>query len=99
MCLMNLSFTIWDDIVDNAKSKTFKPTVFGKFGQGITIITGGIASAKAFTILNEAKMENSKRVKISKLIWKLWSKMAIEEATTIKIRERVLCQVMRNFRK
>ena len=86
MCLMNLSFTIWDDIVDNAKSKTFKPTVFGKFGQGITIITGGIASAKAFTILNEAKIENSKRVKISKQIWKLWSKMATEEATTIKIR-------------
>ncbi|MGD0204740.1 MAG: polyprenyl synthetase family protein [Candidatus Bathyarchaeia archaeon] len=86
MCLMNLSFTIWDDIVDNAKSKTFKPTVFGKFGQGITIISGGIASAKAFTILNEAKMENSKRVKISKQIWKLWSKMATEEATTIKIR-------------
>ncbi len=86
MCLMNLSFTIWDDIVDNAKSKTFKPTLFGKFGQNITIITGGIASAKAFTILNEAKIENSKRVKISKQIWKLWSKMATEEATTIKIR-------------
>jgi geranylgeranyl pyrophosphate synthase len=86
MCLMNLSFTIWDDIVDNAKSKTFKPTVFGKFGQDITIITGGIASSKAFTILNEAKIEKSKRVKINKQIWKLWTKMATEEATTIKIR-------------
>jgi geranylgeranyl pyrophosphate synthase len=31
-------------------------------------------------------MEKSKRVKISKQIWKLWSKMATEEATTIKIR-------------
>ena len=86
LCLMNLSFTVWDDTIDNAKSKTFKPTVFGKFGQGITIITGGIASAKAFSILNEAKMENSKRLKISKIMWKLWSKMATEEATTIKIR-------------
>jgi geranylgeranyl pyrophosphate synthase len=86
MCLMNLSFTIWDDIVDNAKSKTFKPTVFGKFGQSITIITGGLASSKAFTILNEAKIENSKRVKINKQIWKLWTKMATKEAITIKIR-------------
>ncbi len=86
MCLMNLGFTTWDDIIDNAQSKTFKPTLFGKFGQGITIIVGGIASAKGFTILNDSKIENGKRKKIVKLIWKLWSKMATVETSTLRMR-------------
>jgi len=86
LSLLNLSFTVWDDMIDNAKSKAFKPTVFGKFGQGLTIITGGIASAKAFTILNEAKMESSKRAEIGKVIWELCNKMAAEEVVAINIR-------------
>lgn len=86
LSLMNLSFTIWDDIIDSAPYKMFRPTVFGKFGQGMTIIVGGIATAKAFTIINESKIENSKRIKISRSVWKLWAKMASEEAITVRTR-------------
>jgi geranylgeranyl pyrophosphate synthase len=86
MCLMNLSFTTWDDIIDNVHSKTFKPTIFGKFGQGITIIIGGIASAKAFAILNDIKIESEKRKRIIELIWRLASKMATVETSTLRMR-------------
>ena len=87
LSLMNLSFTIWDDIVDNAKFKAFKPTVFGKFGPDVAIIVGGIASAKAFTILNQSKLQNDKRKAVGKLIWNLWSKMATAEVASLTKRE------------
>lgn len=87
ICLMNLSFTTWDDIIDNSKTKTFKPTTFGKFGQAQAIIIGGLAAAKAFTILNKSKLKNKTRKKITKSVWNLWSKMATVETTTLKMRE------------
>lgn len=84
--LMNLSFTLWDDLIDDAPNKVFRPTLFGKYGQGLTVITGGIATAKAFTILDQTKMKRAMRVKISKTLWKLWAKMAAEEAGTVQTR-------------
>lgn len=96
---MNLSFTVWDDIIDSAPYKMFKPTLFGKYGQGLTIIAGGIASARAFTIINESKIENPKRLKISRSIWKLWTKMASEEAITVKTRKEGTASSSKKFSK
>jgi geranylgeranyl pyrophosphate synthase len=88
LSLINLSFTVWDDAVDNAKVKAFRPTLYGKFGQDIAIIVGGVASAKAFTILNQTNLPDNKRKAIAEIMWELWSKMATVEATALKMRER-----------
>lgn len=79
MSLMNLSFYIWDDIIDKAPHKLFKPTLFGKFGEGPALIVGGLASAKAFSILNETDMDKATRTIVARQFWKLWAR-ALREA-------------------
>jgi len=86
LSLINLSFYIWDDIVDRATFKSFKPTLFGKFGGGTALIVGGLASAKAFSILNELDMEKEKRQAITELIWNLCANMARAETVTFRLR-------------
>jgi geranylgeranyl pyrophosphate synthase len=86
MCLMHLSFYVWDDIIDNAQSRSFKPTLFGKFGEATSLIIGGLASAKAFSILNKMDLETGKRQIISELSWNLWTSMA--HAETVALRSR-----------
>jgi len=86
MNLMHLSFYIWDDMIDKAVYKSFKPTFFGKFGEGPALIIGGIASAKAFSILNEMDMDRKKRQTVTKLVWDLWTKMAKAETANLRLR-------------
>lgn len=87
MSLMHLCFYVWDDMVDEAKLKSFKPTLFGKFGEGPALIIGGLASAKAFSILNRMNVDVIKRQKINKLVWELWTKMAQAEAANLRLRK------------
>ena len=86
MSLMNLSVYIWDDIIDKASAKLFRPTLFGKFGEGTAIIIGGLASAKAFAILNQTKVDRTKLQTITDLFWNLWAKVAIAETKNMKMR-------------
>ena len=86
MSLMNLSFSIWDDIIDKATSKSFKPTLFGKFGEGIALIIGGLASAKAFSILNETDIDEEKRQAVTQIFWGLCAKMAQAETVSLRLR-------------
>jgi geranylgeranyl pyrophosphate synthase len=86
MSLMNLSFYVWDDLVDHAKSKLFKPTLLGKFGEGTALIVGGLASAKAFSILNDFDVHNEKRTTVNQLFWQLWTKMAQAETSNLESR-------------
>jgi len=86
MSLMNLSFYVWDDIIDKAPFKLFKPTLFGKFGEGTALMIGGLASAKAFSILNQMDIDKSKRQTVTKLFWDLWAKMAKAETVNLRIR-------------
>ena len=88
MALMNLSFCLWDDIVDKTLCKGFVPTVLGKFGEGVTLMIGGLASAKAFSILGEMKVNETKRRTITGLVWGYWSKLAKAEATNLELRVR-----------
>jgi geranylgeranyl pyrophosphate synthase len=87
MSLMNLTFYLWDDIIDKAPSRLFNSTLYGKFGESTALIMGGIASAKAFTILNKAKFDNAKRETIDALFWDMWAKMAKTEIINLKTRE------------
>jgi len=91
LTLMDLCFTIWDDLIDSARYKKFIPTVFGKFGQEIAIISGGIASAKAFSILNKT-MQAEKRKRITDAIWTMWSRMASIESIAVKMRNKGVFQ-------
>jgi geranylgeranyl pyrophosphate synthase len=88
MTLMSLSFYVWDDIVDKATFKLFKPTLFGRFGEGTSLIIGGLAAAKAFSILNQLNTEKAKSQAVTKLCWVLWCKMAKAETVTLKLRSR-----------
>jgi geranylgeranyl pyrophosphate synthase len=87
MSLINLTFYIWDDIIDNAHFKLFKPTLLEKFGQGTALIVGGVLSAKAFSILNTMKMEKEKCQAINKLVWQLLVQMSHTEITVLRLRK------------
>jgi len=86
MSLINLSFFLWDDIIDRSNSKTFKPTLSGKYGSNATLIVGGMISAKAFSILNNMDFNKTKKDAINRLIWTLLSVMAKVEIRSIKMR-------------
>lgn len=86
MSLMTLSFNIWDDIVDKAVSKVFKPTLFGKFGEGTALMIVGLASAKGFSILNQMDLDKIKRQTVTKLFWDLWAKLAKAETVNLRLR-------------
>jgi geranylgeranyl pyrophosphate synthase len=88
MSLMNLSVYIWDDIIDKASIKLFKPTLFGKFGESTALVIGGLASAKAFSTLNQMKTDKTKLQKITTLFWKLWATVATAETRTMRMRSR-----------
>lgn len=88
MSLINLSFRIWDDVIDKAQLKLFKPTLYGKFGEGTALIIGGLASAKAFSILNQVNIEKEKRQTIFKMFWDFLTKMAQAEMTNLGMRTR-----------
>jgi geranylgeranyl diphosphate synthase type II len=85
MSLMNLSFYVWDDIIDNARHKSFRPTLFGKFGEGPALIIGGIATAKAFSILNKMDVRREKRQIVTRHFWNLWAKMANAETLSFRL--------------
>jgi len=85
MSLMNLSFYVWDDIVDNAPHKLLRPTLFGKFGEGPALIVGGLAAARAFTILNKMDIRKVKRIIVTHQFWNLWAKMAQAETTSLRL--------------
>jgi len=86
LSLINLSFYIWDDIIDKAPFKSFKPTLFGKFGEDTALIIGGLASAKALSILNQMDVDKLKRQTITKMFWNLLTKMAKVETVDLRLR-------------
>ena len=87
MSLMHLCFYVWDDMVDKASFKSFRPTLFGQFGEGPALIIGGLASAKAFSILNRMNVDVIKRQEINKLVWELLTKMSQAEAANLRLRK------------
>lgn len=86
MSLINLSFRIWDDIIDKTPIRSFKPTLYGKFGEGTALVVGGLVTAKAFSILAQMDINHNKRRKIDKLLWNLLAKMVRAEVAEIKLR-------------
>jgi geranylgeranyl pyrophosphate synthase len=88
MSLMSLCLYIWDDMIDKAPLKLFKPTLFGKFGEGTALIIGGLASAKAFSILNHIDVDKTTRQTVNRLLWDFLVKMAQAETAGLRLRSR-----------
>jgi len=86
MSLISLSLYVWDDMIDKARFKLFKPTLFEKFGGSTALIIGGLASAKAFSILNQMKMDRARSQTVTKLIWDLLVKIAQAETVGLRLR-------------
>jgi geranylgeranyl pyrophosphate synthase len=97
--LSNYCFTVWDDLIDNAKNKLFTPTVYGRFGQAQTIIIGGLSAAKAFTLLNQANYSDTIKNKIIQSTWALWCKIAVTETFTLESREQGTITSKQKFEK
>jgi len=98
LSLMNLSFSLWDDILDKTRYKLFVPTVFGKFGEGVNLVIGGLASAKAFSILNNIRLDEEKRKLLSDLIWNYWRGTAQAEMRNLALRRKVDVRPEEKFR-
>jgi geranylgeranyl pyrophosphate synthase len=60
--------------------------LYGKFGEGTALIIGGLASAKAFSILEQVDIAREKRLEISKLLWNFLVAMASAEKSNIELR-------------
>ena len=88
MSLISLSLYVWDDIIDKAPFKLFKPTLFGKFGEGTALMIGGLTSAKAFSILNEMDIDKLERQTVTKMFWNLLTKMAKAETVDLRLRKK-----------
>ncbi|MBT0160201.1 hypothetical protein G4O51_09475 [Candidatus Bathyarchaeota archaeon A05DMB-2] len=97
MSLISLSLYIWDDMIDKTHLKLFKPTLFGKFGEGTALIIGGLASAKAFTILNQMNVDKTKRQTIAKLLWDFLVKMAQAETASLRLRSQKVLSAKKKF--
>ena len=97
MSLMHLSYYIWDDMIDKTRFKLFKQTLFGKFGEGIALIIGGLASAKAFSILNQMRVNSNHHKTVTMLIWDLCSKMAKAETINLRLRSKEYISSRKRF--
>jgi geranylgeranyl pyrophosphate synthase len=86
MSLMNLSFYLWDDIIDKTASRLFSQSLFGKLGEGPALIIGGVVSAKANNLLSQVHLKNSTKQKVDELILKMWITMGETEIFNLKAR-------------
>lgn len=86
MTLIGMALYLFDDIIDRTESRCFKPTTTGRFGAGTALITGGLITAKAFTILNQTRMQPEIRKRIIRVFWSLLYKMSVAETMNLKLR-------------
>ena len=88
LVLLRGAADIHDDIIDQSKIKGSKPTVFGKFGKDIAILTGDALLLKGLTLLYEAceNFPEKQRKKIIKLVKEAFFKIGIAEAREVDLK-------------
>jgi len=90
LSLMHLSFSIWDDIIDRSTSKFFRPTLYGKYGEETALFIGGLASIKAFCVLEKYNLKDRNHSNVIDLVWRLYAIISTTEINSLKLRtERV----------
>lgn len=90
MTLMCASMNIYDHMMDRTRTKKFVQTFPGMFGNGITLIVGGLVTAKAFFALSELREKVSKEryVAVNRVFEDFLFKMAEAEVENLKLRQR-----------
>lgn len=84
IAMIAAALDIHDDLIDGSRTKHGRPTVFGKYGQGVSLILGDVFLVCGFTLLDETSVSFPKRrrMEISKtyrsLLLKLGNAHALE---------------------
>ena len=91
LSLISGALDIHDDIIDQSKTKHGRPTVYGKYGKEIALLTADALLFKGFTLLQEACMKIPKRkaLKIMKTIKDMFYELGDAEAQELKLRGRL----------
>jgi geranylgeranyl pyrophosphate synthase len=92
LLLLLCSAHIHDDIIDNSKSKEGKPTVYGKFGRDIALLTGDALLFEGLMLLHKIceKLPAHKKEVIIHLIKSAFFEVSSSEADEVILRrERV----------
>jgi geranylgeranyl diphosphate synthase type I len=89
--LIGGAISIYDDIIDRSKMKKSRPTVLGKFGNDIALLTATALVFESFTYLNELlkKLEPHKMTIILQLFRNLFYELGDAEALELNFRGRV----------
>lgn len=67
MILISGAIDIHDDIIDQSRTKDGKPTVYGKFGKEIALLTGDALLFKGLALLSQAKAEGISAAKMQQI--------------------------------
>ena len=91
LSLISGALDIQDDIIDQSKTKHGQPTVYGKYGKEIAILTADALLFKGFTLLYEAcaNLPKGKAERIMKTIKDMFYELGDAEALELKIRGRI----------
>jgi len=90
LSLISGALDIQDDIIDQSKTKHGRPTVYGKYGKEIAILTADALLFKGFTLLHEAytQIPKEKALKIMKTIKDMFYELGDAEALELNLRGR-----------
>jgi len=91
LSLISGALDIHDDIIDQSKTKYGRPTVYGKYGKEIAILTADALLFKGFTLLNEActQISKEKSQKIMKTVKEMFCELGDAEALELNLRGRL----------
>jgi geranylgeranyl pyrophosphate synthase len=92
MILISGAIDIHDDIIDQSKSKDGRPTVYGKFGKEIALLTGDALLFKGLALMNQAKVEAipaAKMVQITDVTKTMFFELGDAEALELECRGRL----------
>jgi len=76
---------IHDDVIDESKTKYGKPTVYGKFGKNIAILTGDALFFEGLSLLNRAVAGH---LEINEIIKNMFFELGDAEALELQLRKK-----------
>ena len=82
---------IHDDIIDQSTTKDGRPTVFGKFGKDISLLTGDALLLKGFIRLHQAlrQQPTGKATRILRIIEETFFELGDAEALELKLKGKI----------
>ena len=91
LSLISGALDIQDDIIDQSKTKHGRPTVYGKYGKEIALLTADALLFKGFTLLHKACMDipKEKAKKIIKIIKNMFYELGDAEALELNLRGKI----------